>query len=123
MSEPLSTHAVLAATVSAVAVTVPQWSALGVPSSVFFACAAGALWSATWFEHQKKVAKPLAVIVNGAAGVVLSTGLAEWLGLSAATHAVAGFIASAWPVMIAESVRDSIIGALQRVIGKKEGNS
>lgn len=109
----------LALTAAAVA-TGTDWYLLGIPPAVWFACLAGAMFGATWFEPERKVAKPWAILTTFAAGLVLGTGIAEFAKLSLWQHATAGFVASAWPVIIAQAVRDSIIGALQRLIGKKD---
>lgn len=108
--------ALTAATVAAGA----DWHVLGIPPAVWFACLAGAMFGATWFEPSRKVAKPWAILTMFAAGVVLGTGIAELAKLTLWQHATAGFVASAWPVIIAQAVRDSIIGALHRLIGKKD---
>lgn len=97
-----------------------DWHVLGIPPAVWFACLAGAMFGATWFEPSRKVAKPWAILTTFAAGVVLGTGIAELAKLTLWQHATAGFVASAWPVIIAQAVRDSIIGALHRLIGKKD---
>jgi len=109
----------LALTAAAVA-SGTDWHVLGIPPAVWFACASGAMFGATWFEPQRKVAKPWAILTTFLAGVVLGAGIAELAKLSLWQHATVGFIASAWPVLIAQALRDSIIGALQRLIDKKD---
>ena len=95
-----------------------DWHLLGVPTAVWFACGSGALWGATWFEHERKVAKAWAIATNFGAGVVLSSGLAELIALKTWAHAMVGFVSAAWPVFIATAVRDSIVGALSRILNK-----
>lgn len=116
-NESAAWHAAAAASIAASTVG-SHWLLLGVPPAVWFACVAGAIWGATWFEPTRHVAKPWAVLANIGAGLVLSTGIDELAGMGTWAHAMTGFVASAWPVVIAQAVRDSIVGALQRLIGR-----
>jgi hypothetical protein len=112
----------VAAAASLAASTMSQhWLLLGVPPAVWFACAAGAIWGATWFEAHRPVARPIAIVANFGAGLVLSTGLDEYANLGTWAHATAGFVAAAWPVMIAQAVRDSVIGAIHKIVGREGG--
>lgn len=117
VNESAAWHAAAAASIAASTVH-SHWLLLGVPPAVWFACAAGAIWGATWFEPARPVAKPWAIVANCGAGLVLSSGIDELASLGNWAHAMTGFVASAWPVVIAQAVRDSLVGALQRLIGR-----
>lgn len=122
LNESAAWHAAAAASVAASAIG-SHWLLLGVPPAVWFACVAGAIWGATWFEASRPVAKPWAIVANIGAGLVLSTGIDELANFGTWAHAMTGFVASAWPVVIAQAVRDSIVGALHRLIGRNGGGS
>ncbi len=117
VNESAAWHAAAAASIAASTVH-SHWLLLGVPPAVWFACAAGAIWGATWFEPARPVAKPWAIAANCGAGLVLSSGIDELASLGNWAHAMIGFVASAWPVVIAQAVRDSLVGALHRLIGR-----
>jgi hypothetical protein len=121
VNESAAWHAAAAASIAASTVQ-SHWLLLGVPPAVWFACVAGAIWGATWFEQTRPVAKPWAIVANIGAGLVLSAGIDELANMGTWAHAMTGFVASAWPVVIAQAVRDSIVGALQRLIGRDGGN-
>ena len=112
------TASAMALTAAAVAVSA-DWSLLGIPPAVWFACFSGAMFGATWFEPRKQVSKPWAILINFAAGVVLSAGIAEYLKLSVWSHATTGFVAAAWPVLLAERIRNLIVGAISGALGPK----
>jgi len=98
-----------------------DWHVLGIPPAVWFACAAGAMFGATWFEPERRVAKPWAIVTFFGAGLFLSAGIAELAKLTMWQHATVGFVTAVFPVMMAQRVKDVIFGIIDRFLGKKDG--
>jgi hypothetical protein len=118
----VAASAAFALTAAAVAAGT-DWNLLNIPPVVYFACASGAMFGATWFEPEKRVSKPWAMVTFFSAGLVMGTGIAEVAKLGLWMHATAGFVASAFPVLMAQKVKDLVFSAIDRVFGKRDGTS
>lgn len=94
-----------------------SWAMFGVAPAVWAGSFSGALFGATWFHADSRVAKPWAVLTNTLAGVFLSALAAAHFTMGVTTHSGIGFLIACGPVLVIRALRSRL---LQNAHGTKQ---